>query len=156
MKYALVFTAFLFGPVLFAAQPPDLGHYKGLAFSSATDRHPLEIQGGSLVGCTADAGSTADITKCEVENGSLIVIGTEFNALNVKLERVAVLRSDAVTPSRHYYYQGTTDLKVGEQLVKTNVGVTINVEEKTPNRVQGFIDLPAQAARTSLEAYLIP
>ena len=156
LRYALVTVAFLFGPFLVAAQPPDLGHFRGLAFSSATERHPLEIEGGNLVRCETNPSSHADITRCEVEKGSLVVTGAEGNHLKVKLVRVAVLRTAGKTPSRNYYFRGATDLMIGGQLVAVQAQVTLNWEDALPSRVRGFIDLPAQSARTSLEAYLVP
>jgi hypothetical protein len=154
---AVVLSASLVGPSLLAAQPPDLGRFTGVAFSSATDRHPLEIDGGSLVRCETDATSHSGLTKCEVEKGSVVVTGgTEWNNLQVKLARVVVLRTQGAAPTRHYYFGGTADLRIGGQLVAAPVKVTLTLEDAAPGRVRGFIDLPVQAARTSLEAYLVP
>jgi hypothetical protein len=155
-SYVLVVSAFLFASSVFATQPPDLGHFKGLAFSSATDRHPLEINGGSLVRCVDDPTSSLLITNCEVENGSIEVSGTDLNRLNVKLLRVAVLRTRRDTPTRNYYFHGLVDLQIGAELVTSPVSVTITIEDPMPNRLRGFIDLPDQAVRNSIEAYLVP
>ncbi len=155
MKYTLLLTALLFGRSLIAAQPADIGHFKGLAFSSATDRHPLEIFGGSLTKCADDSASQTSITRCEVENGSLVVTGSEGNSLNVKLASVAVLENKGETGDRDYYFDGTTDLMIGAQSVTADVQVTLVLDETAPTRVRGFIDLPDQSAKTSFEAYLV-
>jgi hypothetical protein len=145
-------TAFFFGPFLLAGQPPDIGHFKGLAFSSATDRHPLEIEGGSLAKCQVDPEALLDFSRCEVEKGSLIVTGTQWNNLNVKLTSVTVLRTK---DERNYYFQGTADLTIGGQPIIVEAKVTLTVQDVAPQRVRGFIELPVQAARSSVEAYLV-
>lgn len=148
--FALFVTGFVAIPSLFAAQPPDVGNFKGLAFSSATERHPLEIRGGNLVNCKNDTTSRFEINKCDVEGGSVVVTGGEWNRLDVKVTRAAVLRDGDTT---NYYLSGAADLTIGGQLVAVLVKVTLTLEDDAPNRVRGFIDLPDQAARTSLEAY---
>jgi hypothetical protein len=155
MKHTLVITVLFFASSLFADQPPDIGHFKGLAFSSATDRHPVEINGGNLVRCEVDPNSHLEITKCDVEKGSVVVTGTEWNSLSVKLSRVTVLQTKG-TSTRNYYFRGTADLVIGGQPVTVETKVSLGVEEAFPNRIRGFIGLPDQGVRTSLEAYLVP
>src|SRR4051812_2250817 len=130
LKSAILTVALVFGPCLLAVQPPDVGHFKGLAFSSATDRHPVEINGGNLVGCEIEPDS--EITRCEVKRGSVVVTGTEWNNLTVKLARVSVLRTTGKTPTRHYYFRGTADLMIGEQTVVAKALVTVN-QDSTPD-----------------------
>ncbi len=154
LSIAVLTIAPLLGNSLFATQPPGIGHFKGLAFSSATDRHPVEIDGGSLVKCKTDPRS--QVTTCQVVKGSLIVTGTEWNELTVKLGRVAVLRTLGKTPTWHYYFKGTVDLLIGEQKIAAEAQVTLTLEDMTPNTVRGFIELPVQHAKNSIEAYLVP
>lgn len=155
MKLALGLFALTVGQFVFAVQPPDIGHFKGLAFSSSTVRQPLEIIGGQLVQCKAKP-DTSDFTTCEVENGSIVVLGTEGNGLNVKITRGTVLYSPGKNPTRHYYLRGTSDLTIGEKAVAVEVKVVLNFEDASPNLVRGLIELPDQYAKTSLEAYRLP
>ncbi len=155
MKHTFVALAFLVGPFLQAAQPADLGHFKGLVFSSATERHPLEINGGTLVKCEVNATYSA-MTTCEVEKGSIVVTGDIYNSLNIRLESVAILPSKYKPATHHYYYRGTADLMIGDQAVAARVQVTLSIEDALPNRVRGFIELPDQYAKSSIEAYLVP
>lgn len=146
----------MFGPVALAAQLPDIGHLKGLVFSSPTDRHALEIEGGNLVKCETPTDSKLGISKCEIDKGSLVVSGTEWNSLDVKLTRAVTWDFKGKTPGRVYYVQGTTDLQIGSQKVAVNVRATLSFEDATPNRVRGVIEMQDQFTRSSLEAYVVP
>lgn len=153
MKIIVIACALLSSLNAVAAETPALGNFQGLAYSSATSRHPIDVRGGSLSACEASGGS---LTKCKVAGGSLQVAGSAENVLRVEFQTVSFLQAAESDGSRHYYYKGQAQMASGLKVATIPVRVTLSVGDEAPDRVFGVIELPDQNAKTTLEAYRVP
>lgn len=143
----------VFGTLVFADAPVELGNFKGLSFSGATLRHAMEFVGGRLVNCTEETG--VEVTKCDAQGTSLTVSGGAENSLSITLTKVAILKSGGSTPAHAYYFHGTHSLKVGEKTVAAPVRVVVAIEDSTPDRARGNIEFTEQYAKSTFDAYKV-
>lgn len=137
---------------LFAIEAPPLGNFRGLAFSSATSRQPLQILSGDFTACQASDDDSSSL-RCDVQNGSVAVSGGAENSLNIKFEKVTYFPGRGESQNRHYYFKGTSELLVGEKRLTIPVSVTLTVESKAQDRTFGVIELPNEYAQATVEAF---